>query len=194
MKKNMALWWADVISILAQAFTLLLCLICIVIFIHLQFDKGFYNHLIIRINGSGFYLPFVSFTTTSHSSSGSYLLNELTQRSQILLISFTVVSLLLNFLILVQIRKFLRSIRAMKTFYRDNIAAFRKIGFIFLILFAIKIFPLEISAYEPDGRVISTTTYYSVEFVFFILSVFSFILSEVFREGEKIRSENEYTI
>ena len=77
----------------------------------------------------------------------------------------------------------IKSINSLKTFTSENILAFKNIS-----LYAIIIFGIQSIIISPDK--ISFIVHFST----LVGSALAFILSEVFKEGQKLLEENELTV
>ena len=92
--------------------------------------------------------------------------------------------LILIYLSIDQFSAVLKSVKKLKTFQKTNKIAFRKIGY-----YCLTIFFLSILTYWEFGNYSKSSISISLNPVAF--SLFAFILSEIFKEGNKLKEENE---
>jgi hypothetical protein len=83
--------------------------------------------------------------------------------------------------------KVIRSIRSLDTFKKQNIASFRRMAMIFLILFVANMF----SFYE-NGEQLAFR--FSLPLNYLLAVIGCYILAEIFKEGNKLMEENQLTI
>ena len=96
-------------------------------------------------------------------------------------------TILCSLLIVTQILKIIRSIKSLETFKQNNINAFRKIAMIFLVIFGLNIFDVTQSSEQ-----LQMTFQLSLEHL--LAAAACYILSEVFKEGNKLMEDNQLTI
>lgn len=101
-----------------------------------------------------------------------------------------------HIMMILSLKKILKSIRNKDPFSSDNILHFRKIGYYILIVGTV----YAIATYSDanySGLTIIGTSYGSIKpisILYLILSILSFILSDVFRIAMEIKDENDLTI
>ena len=100
------------------------------------------------------------------------------------------------FIIIINLKRILKSIGDRAPFHSKNILYLRRIGYYIL---AIGIIDIIISYPKPNYSDISilATTYGSIKpisFFYMILSILAFILSDVFRIAMEIKKENDLTV
>jgi hypothetical protein len=96
-------------------------------------------------------------------------------------------TILCSLLIVTQILKIIRSIKSLETFKQNNINAFRKIAMIFLVIFGLNIFDV-----TQNSEQLQMTFQLSLEHL--LAAAACYILSEVFKEGNKLMEDNQLTI
>ena len=96
-------------------------------------------------------------------------------------------SILCSILILNEGLKVIRSIRSLATFKKKNIAAFRRMANVFLLLFFLYMFYL-----KQSGDGLAFTFSLPLNYLFAVIGCF--ILAEIFKEGNRLMEENELTI
>lgn len=101
------------------------------------------------------------------------------------------ISCIAYYLIVREIVRIIQSIRSLSTFKEQNTIGFRKAGTYFLVLFLISIY----SIYEIPGEGFPRTIVeFSIDLEYIIPAIICLILAEVFKEGNKLREENQLTI
>ncbi|MBW4827409.1 MAG: DUF2975 domain-containing protein [Clostridiaceae bacterium] len=100
------------------------------------------------------------------------------------------------FVIVFTLKKILESIRKKDPFNRDNTVYFKRIGY---YIFIVGVMDAIMNYPNPNhsGLQIISTSYGSLKPIFFlylVLSILSFILSDVFRMAMEIKDENDLTV
>ncbi len=158
-------------------------------FIHFQINPATYSELPIIIPDST-----SIFRIDTESFKGDNIINiknlKLTSWNTLSLyftfLQYTA-SLILIFLSIDEFKKILLSVKNLQTFRNTNVHAFRKIGFYCLLISFLNIFSYyEFSNYSKITFSISLNT--------LPFALFAFILSEIFKEGNNLKKENELTI
>lgn len=85
------------------------------------------------------------------------------------------------------IKTVISSVENLKTFQTDNIVAFRKMGWTFIVLMAISSFAIS------TGNDTATVSL-SISFSYLALAAGAFLISEVFREGHELYEQNRLMI
>lgn len=122
--------------------------------------------------------------------SGPFSLNEALKQNLILisaLFFFSLVKGIVVFLIFSELIKVVQSIKSLQTFTANNIRAFKNIGIYLLIIFVLNIFAL-----SPGEEAYRFSL--SIKFYPLIGSLFAFVMAEIFKEGNRLREENELTV
>ncbi|QCK15666.1 DUF2975 domain-containing protein [Mangrovivirga cuniculi] len=83
--------------------------------------------------------------------------------------------------------KIIKSIKSLSTFKSENVQSFRKIGLLFILLMLISSF----SILAINGEVSIKLDF---DFNYLIWALISFVMAEVFSEGNKLMEENKLTI
>jgi len=203
MKKNYLLFFADILCKILIWTTILAGILLVLIFIHLQINPGFYQNVTLHPENDHINFKIEphliqkqSFAEWNKSGDRVYYLNRLTLRTEIYLTFYHLIKQVIFLVILFQVQKFIRSIKNYSTFHSNNVKVFMNIGFCFLLLFIIQIFPslttFDMKFADRPMNFVAVTWNFQTKFL--ILFIFSFILSEVFREGNKLKEENELTI
>ena len=95
--------------------------------------------------------------------------------------------LILIYLSIHQFSAVLKSVKKLKTFQKTNEIAFRRIGY-----YCLAIFFLSFLTYWEFGDYSKSNI--SISFNPLAFALFAFILSEIFKEGNKLKEENELTV
>ncbi len=162
-------------------------------FIHLQINKEFYTDKNIQINFKQKHGEFnISWDdkwgdSISKKDKEVYTLKNLTLFSLYFNYIQAIIILGLLFKIAQEFKNILNSVNSLKTFEKDNIISFRKIGKYLLIYFIVT------SYYVFRFKEGSTSTL-DINFTPLLLIFLCFILSEIFKEGNSLKQENELTI
>lgn len=96
-------------------------------------------------------------------------------------------SIACSVLILGEAIKVISSLKTLTTFRKENIKAFRKMGYIFLVLFVINMLSIIQNATGLEMR-------FSLPLNYLLAVIGCFVLSEIFKEGNKLMEENNLTI
>ena len=136
-------------------------------------------------------LPFLRYDNGAFNFSGQGSGEALGFRPEGWFTLFTFLKLALvilsTILIITEILKVIQSIRSLDTFRQKNILAFRRMAQIFLVLFFINIFSLV----QTENQV-TFTFGLPLEYLFAVIGCS--VLSEIFKEGNKLMEENQLTI
>ena len=202
MKNNYLLVTADIILKIAIAVTVLAGLLIIVAFIHLQFNPDFYTDVLVNTEQTQFTINIEpelvhheSLSEWERDGDQVYYLNRLTTRSTIYICVYMLIKMAIFLIIMLQLNRFINSVKSYTTFHSDNVVVFRRIGFCFLILFLLQVTPFTILEMEfADGTATFSDIKWFFDLKYIIAFVFALILSEVFKEGHRLSLENELTI
>ncbi len=130
----------------------------------------------------------------TESSVGEKILNKENQKlsawnTSSLYFNYFKFSAILIFLFLSfhQFKKILKSVRKLKTFHQTNVTAFKKIGNYCLFVGALSVF-----SYWEFGDVAKVS--FSIPFNILFIALISFILAEIFKEGNNLMEENKLTV
>jgi hypothetical protein len=169
-----------------------------IIFIHIQIDKEAYNDL--KINHTDHHTSFSIGIDKSYSDKWEspynevYVLGKLTTTTIYLIyFKFTCIFALL-FLSIKEFQNIIQSVKRLDTFRLNNILSFRKIGKYLILYFMLTLlfFTLTFknSLYFGQGGFSQT----SISFTPLLFALISFILAEIFKEGNKLQQEKDLTI
>ena len=170
-----------------------------VIFIHIQIDRGAYNDIKINHTGS---TP-TTFSIGSNKSYSDkwkdpynevYVLEKLTTTTIYLIyFKFTCIFIFL-FLSIKEFQNIIQSVKRLDTFRLNNIISFRRIGKYSILYFILTLLYFILSfnntLYFGQGGFSQT----SISFTPLLFALISFILAEIFKEGNKLQQEYELTV
>ncbi len=162
-------------------------------FIHLQINKEFYTDKNIQINFKQKHGEFnISWDdkwgdSISKKDKEVYTLKNLTLFSLYFNYIQAIIILGLLFKIAQEFKNILNSVNSLKTFEKDNIISFRKIGKYLLIYFIV-------TSYYVFKFKEGSTSSLDINLTPLLLIFLCFILSEIFKEGNSLKQENELTI
>ncbi len=120
-------------------------------------------------------------------NSNPFVLSKLKLGS--LYFNFLKVSLVILFLFLSlkEFQKIIESVKELKTFQERNVLSFRRIGKYVLIIFVL----ISFSSFTFQQGKFSG---FHISFELLILSLLSYIMAEVFKEGNNLSEENKLTV
>jgi hypothetical protein len=95
--------------------------------------------------------------------------------------------LIVLFLCIKEFQKVMQSVKGIKTFGKDNVSSFRRIGK-FLMVYAI------LASYTSIGFENGRFSGVSLPFTALFLVLLAFIMAEIFKEGVLLKEENDLTI
>lgn len=179
-------------------------LFILVVFIHSEFSPQTYNKVI--VNKENYNLSYnintppapATYDEYKKSNNENIYYNKLSSVSKVILIIRIIISLIFTFLIINQLLNFINSVKNYSTFYGNNSKYFQKMGkyFSILLLFQILFSQKTYTIVFPDYA----HTYLFIEFnltpyIFLGGSlILCLIISQVFKEGEQLRIENDLTV
>ena len=169
-----------------------------IVFIHIQIDKEAYNDL--KINQTDPQTTLSVGINKRYSDKWKnpynevYVLGKLTTTTIYLIyFKFTCIFALL-FLSIKEFQNIIQSVKRLDTFRLNNILSFRKIGKYLILYFVLTLLyfllTFENTLYFGQGGFNQT----SISFTPLLFALISFILAEIFKEGNKLQQENELTI
>jgi len=169
-----------------------------VIFIHIQIDSGAYND--IKINHTGTSTTFSIGSNKSYSDTWKdpynevFVLEKLTTTTIYLIYFKFACIFILLFLSIKEFQNIIQSVKRLDTFRLNNILSFRQIGKYSILYFTLILLYFILSfnktLYFGQGGFSQT----SISFTPLLFAFISFILAEIFKEGNKLQQENELTV
>ena len=198
MTKNRLLNIALGICKLTKLIYILSFILTTIIFIHIQIDREAYNDL--KINHTGTSATFSIGLNKSSSDKWKnpyndvYVLEKLTTTTiHLIYFKFTSIFILL-FLSIKEFQNIIQSVKRLDTFRLNNIISFRQIGKYLILYFILTLLYFILSfnntLYFGQGGFSQT----SISFTPLLFALISFILAEIFKEGNKLQQENELTV
>jgi hypothetical protein len=191
--KNQLLKFTVIICNLLKIVYVVSALAITFFFIHLQINKDFYTNKNIQINFKQKHGEFnISWDdkwgdSISKNDKEVYTLKNLTLFSLYFNYIQAIIILGLLFKIAQEFKNILNSVNSLKTFEKDNIISFRKIGKYLLIYFIV-------TSYYVFRFKEGSTSSLDINLTPLLLIFLCFILSEIFKEGNSLKQENELTI
>ena len=194
MEKNRLLNFALVISNIAKAFFVLLITAMSVVLVHWHISPETYKDVIVTIDSSNeVRYVFKHNDTLAGPVDNTLVAGTEGTLSQLSHVSFyihflqTVGHFIILILIVNQIIRVIRSVKALETFRGDNSQAFRKIGVYCVAIALLTCFKwFEVSNHERMS--------FSVGVVPLAFALGAFILAEIFKEGNKLYEAEQLTI
>lgn len=104
-----------------------------------------------------------------------------------ILFSKLALSVACSVLILTEAIKVINSLKSVDTFKKENIKAFRKMGYVFIALFTIHMFAVDQNSEGFELRL-------SIPLNYLLAVLGCFILAEILKEGNKLMEESKLTI
>ncbi len=169
-----------------------------IIFIHIQIDKEAYNNL--KINHTDPQTTLSVGINKSYSDKWENPYNEVyvlgkftTTTIYLIYFKFTCIFALL-FLSIKEFQNIIQSVKRLDTFRLNNNISFRKIGKYLILYFVLTLLYFTLtfknSLYFGQGGFSQT----SISFTPLLFALISFILAEIFKEGNKLQQEKDLTI
>ncbi|CAH8281363.1 DUF2975 family protein [Mariniflexile fucanivorans] len=188
MTRNSLLNAAITLSKVAKTILILTMIGVTAIFIHLQLDRDFYNSKKIDLKTeSKYFYSMKSKYQTDADYTEIFTLDKLKTVSLYITYFKILGGFILIFLCIREFQKIMQSVKDIKTFRKNNVQSFRRIGRL-LIGFAI------ISSYDSFRFENGDFMGISIPFTILFLIVFALIMAEIFKEGILLKEENDLTI
>jgi hypothetical protein len=208
MKTNNILGFSAVFFKFLLVTAFLFVILVTVVLIHSEIDPASYNGVILKIdrglelsNSSAKSLPPVSYAEYIKTKNETIYFSKLNLGSKVTIWFFVVISLALCNLILKELIRFIQSTKRYSSFFTENSIAFKKMSTYmgaFLVLdIILNFWSFNIKMIFPDGIVQRhSSQYINLSSIILICSLWLLflILSQVFKEGERVKQENELTI
>jgi hypothetical protein len=186
-----------VCKILSMVLLVLLCAYACM-FIHWHFNPGFYEHVTIgnilgnnttSVSTDRISVTFVDLTTSGvkPDTEKIFTLGHLNYFSFYLLFVQVISYFILSILIISEIQQVIQSVQEFDSFRIRNVISFRKIGLYCFLFFIVSGFLL---VQTSEGNFLGL--YFHLAPLGFMLA--SFVLAEVFREGNKLYEEQQFTV
>lgn len=179
----------------------------IVLFIHSFISPESYDKVVLKpVRGVVFDnnktnpLPPGSYAEYKQLGDKNFYFNKLTTGTKISILMHILIGAGFILLVLKEFINFLNSVKEYSSFFVNNSNYFKRIGIYFGIMlvwsFLINFFGIKLSMKFPDGVVDNVQHYYYINYYISIcvMIILSFVASMVFKEGERLRSENELTV
>lgn len=204
MKKIKTLPLAELFFKTLNGLTLVAMLLVLFVFIHSEFYPEKYEKIVIKNKGS--VLNYNQNNSTPPATYEAYKNNKLDviyfvklqKGDKIMLMIKLLFSLVITFLIIKQLINFILSVKNFSTFHGNNSKYFKNMGKYFglLLIFHLLFVTKSYTMIFPDMVYTSRHINLDLSTYFFLTAclILCFIISEVFKEGEQLRIENDLTI
>ena len=159
------------------------------LFIHFQIDRNYYNETHIKVNSSDIEFKFSDKwgESANKSDENVFALNNITTTTiYAIYIKFSLVIIMI-FMITNEFQKIIQSVKTLNTFKKNNVISFKKIGKYTLIYFLLTCYTVIDYHEGSKGQL-------QISFIPLILILISFIMAEIFKEGNILMEENELTV
>lgn len=194
MKKNTVLNIAIIICKSLRLFYILIFFALTVIFIHYQInpttykDLDFKTNLLVKDNNfSSFKSYKINVDGKTPLDSEVFKFNEIKFTSLLFNYVQLLSILVLYFLSTKEFQKIIKSVKNIKTFQKENSNSFKKIGKYLLLIFFL-------TGYTSYRFELGGIRGFNISFTLLIFTLLTYIMSEVFKEGNKLSEESELTI
>ena len=189
MDKNTLLNIASGLCTISRVILVISILATTVFLIHFLIDTSAYSDIKVTIpeSSSNLKIEFEDIVGEAPVNTNVFTIDDWNTGSMIFTYFQIIGILTLLYLSIGEFAKVLRSVRKLKTFQITNEQAFRKIGF-YCIFLAI----LTTITYWQFGNY--SLSRFSISFNALGFALFAFILSEIFKEGNTLKTENDLTI
>jgi len=193
MRKNKLLNIAIVVCKCVKVFYIFLFIGLTSLFIHSQISPESYEEITYDSKNFKFHFNYPDSTKnknideTKIENTDVFSFIEITKTSLFLnYLQFSAI-LIFIFLSVKEFQKIMESVKKLKTFQNNNVTSFRKIGKYIFIIFLLTSFTY--TQFNETGNFSFQT-----EFAPLILMLISFIMAEIFKEGNLLQKENDLTI
>ncbi len=179
----------------------------IILFIHSFISPESYDKVVFKIdrgidinNNKTNPLPPGSYAEYKQSGDKNFYFNKLTLGTKLSMFIHIFLSVGFILLVLKELVNFLNSVKEYSSFFVNNYLYFKRIGiysiFLFVYSFLSNLAGLKLSMRFADGVVHYVQHIYNYTHYISLCAIIilSFIASRVFKEGERLRSENELTV
>lgn len=193
MKRNKLLYLALVVTKVIKALILLGLVLLIIVFIHWQFNMDDYKSVQVSVENGSLSISeskaenAAPVPDPSYNSGKRVYLNDLIPFSIYFTLLQLVASLVLSYFIAQQVIRILKSVQEFQPFNAGNITSFQRIGYLCLSIAVVNSFRFLIAK-----QTLSIT--FSVDYIMLIFMLITFILAEIFSEGQKLYEQDKLTI
>ncbi|WP_026913942.1 DUF2975 domain-containing protein [Christiangramia portivictoriae] len=187
MRKNNLLRVASAVFKICNFVLLFAAVALTIIFIHLQIDREFYADWYIN-------KPVANETITLKKAYGEveddpaklYVKNW--NKASLYFTYFKFMGVIgITFFAVSEFLKVIHSVRVRKTFGRQNVVSFRRIGIYSIVLS----FLSGVSDWDFGNHHVSSV---HLDFTYLIIALLAFIFAEIFKEGNQLMEENKLTV
>jgi hypothetical protein len=179
----------------------------IILFIHTFISPESYDKIVLEAqHGIGYnytnhnHVPPVSYAEYIQLKDKNFYFNKLTLGTKISILMHFLLGVGFILLVFKELNNFLTSVKEYSSFFVNNHLYFKRIGIYFSIMLLWNIINnlagIKISMKFPDGYIDNVHHYYNISYyiVMCAIIILVFIASLVFKEGERLRIENDLTV
>lgn len=177
-----------------RIFSIIAFVILAILLVHYQINPSSYENVEInsKMNNSVLYIKWSTSTVIKvndevSDNSNPFVLSKLKSSSLYFNLLKVFLIMLFFFLNLKEFQKIIESVKEIKTFQERNVLSFRRIGKYMLIIFVL----MSYSSFNFQQGHFSS---FQISFGLLILSLLSYIMAEVFKEGNNLYEENKLTV
>jgi len=186
MKKNKLLSIAIIICKSSKIIYILSLIVFTCFFAHLQIDRDYYKDANIKVNSSDIDVKF-SDKWEENSNENVFALNKMTTTAIYSIYFKYSLVIIMMLLITNEFQKIIESVQTLKTFKRNNVISFKKIGIYAFIYFLLTCYTIIDYHEGSKGQL-------QISFIPLIFMLFAFIMAEIFKEGNVLMEENDLTV
>jgi hypothetical protein len=197
MTKNRLLNIAVVICKIIKLMYIAAIILITATFIYIKTDNNYFEGKNVRfdtpINNASSMIPFnYAFTdkwkyNSSTNDHDIYNISNITTYSYCIIYLKFITMLILLYLCTKEFQNIIQSVKSFSTFKQNNVLSFKRIGKYLLIYFAITSYSV---IYYNEGGISSL----NFNFTTILCILISFIMAEIFKEGNKLQLENDLTV
>jgi hypothetical protein len=189
MERNTLLYVALLVSKAARIVIIVALALFVIVLIHWHLDSGSYKGVRVSVdNGSVIFTEGKTDISRPSNTTGSWIyLNDLNSFSRYFVLLQIFVTLVLSYFIVREVIRILVSVQQLQPFNTGNIKSFRRIGYLCLSIATLNCLRFVIT----DK---TSTMSFSVDFTLLIVTLITFILAEIFKEGQKLYEQEKLTI
>lgn len=193
MKGNRLLYVSLLVSKAIRALIFLGLAVVAIMFIHWHIDKNYYKSVQVSVRNGGVNISEGKTETAEtmpeqpNNSGKTVYLNDLTPFSGYLIFFQICVTLILSYFITQEVIRILKSVQGLQPFNIANIKSFRRIGYLCLFITLLN---------SLHFLITNQTSFisFSINFTLLIFMLVTFILAEIFKEGQKLYEQDKLTI
>ncbi len=203
MTKNTILRLAIIFCEVLRWLTIILGVLLLVAFIHLQINPAFYKDYSLVIQTGGFLNSEYHILENSQigwtKTTTAFSLSSITGISLYLIFFQMILVLSFWYMIYFEFEKIIKSVKNIQTFQKRNVQSLKKIGKYFILIAIVSFFYFitycqETQVAETYRTIRGFRTGFNINFTTIFIAIIAFIFAEIFKEGNKLYQENQLTI